>query len=173
MSLYYNKFDSTKSLGVCYWCVKMPHCGYIEHGLKHIIFCVQKHIAALVRCYNPWLVRDKPLGALASMKLVYYTVPDYGDHKPLRVSCSHLPLYNLLCYWCIQRCFCRVDDDLIFCWGHYLDTPLGLSTYWDAQTMDNNERYLMALTSWKIVRSLFPVELVGTFGFTCWRILSE
>ena len=35
---YYNKFDSTNSLAVCYWCVKVPQCGYMEHGLKLIMF---------------------------------------------------------------------------------------------------------------------------------------
>ena len=69
---YYNKFHSTKSLGVCYWCVKIPQCGYMEHGSKHITFYVQKHIAALAMCYNPALVRDKQLGAPASVKLVYW-----------------------------------------------------------------------------------------------------
>ena len=34
---YYNKFDSTKSVGVHYRCVKIPQCGYMEHGLKDII----------------------------------------------------------------------------------------------------------------------------------------
>ena len=29
---YYSKFDSTKSLGVCYRCVKISQWGYIEHG---------------------------------------------------------------------------------------------------------------------------------------------
>ena len=44
----------------------------MEHGLKHIKFYVQKHIAILAMCYNPALVRDKPLGAPASVKQVYW-----------------------------------------------------------------------------------------------------
>ena len=69
---YYNKFDSRKSFGICYWYVKIPQCGYMENGLKHITFYVQKHIAALARCYTPGLVCDTPLKAPASVKLVYY-----------------------------------------------------------------------------------------------------
>ena len=41
------------------------------HGLKDIMFYLQNHIAALAMCYNPALVRDKPLGAPASVKPVY------------------------------------------------------------------------------------------------------
>ena len=48
----------------------LHQCGYMEHGLKHITLYVQKHIAALGMCYNPALVRDKPLGAPASVKSV-------------------------------------------------------------------------------------------------------
>ena len=65
---YYNKFDKTRSLGVCYWLVIITQCGHMEHGLKHITFYVQKHIAALVMCYNAVLVRDKPIGAPAFVK---------------------------------------------------------------------------------------------------------
>ena len=71
---YYNKFDSTKSLGVSYWCVKISQYGYMGHGLKLITFYVQKLIAALAMCHNLLLVRDKPLGAPASVKLVYWTL---------------------------------------------------------------------------------------------------
>ena len=35
--------------------------------LKNIMFYVAKHIAALAVCYDPALVRDKPLGAHASV----------------------------------------------------------------------------------------------------------
>ena len=71
---YNNKFDSMKSLGTCYWCVKIPHCGYMEHGLKHYVY-VQKHKAAFAMCYNQGLVCDKPLGAPISVKLVYCRLP--------------------------------------------------------------------------------------------------
>ena len=63
---YYNK-----SLGICYWCVKIPQYGYMERELKPITLYVQKRISALTMCYNPGLVRDKPLGVSASVKLVY------------------------------------------------------------------------------------------------------
>ena len=71
---YCNKFDSPKSLGVCYWCVKILQCGYMDHGLKHISFYVQKRVIAMGMCYDPALVRDKPLGALGSVKRVYYVL---------------------------------------------------------------------------------------------------
>ena len=84
---YYNKFDSTKSLGVCYWCVKLPQCGCMEHGLKHITFNVQKHIySSFAKCYNAALVHDKPLGPSASVKLVCcyvswdHVIGDYFYH---------------------------------------------------------------------------------------------
>ena len=48
-----------------------PQCRYMEHGLNIIIFFVQKHIAGLVMCSNPGLVRDRSLGAPASVKLAY------------------------------------------------------------------------------------------------------
>ena len=59
----YNKFVSTKSLGYVTDVSKF-HNGYMEHGLEHITFYVNKHIAALVRYYNPGLIRNKPLGCL-------------------------------------------------------------------------------------------------------------
>ena len=31
-----------KSLGVYYWYVKIPQCGYMEHGLEYIMFYVKK-----------------------------------------------------------------------------------------------------------------------------------
>ena len=65
---YYNKFDSTKSLGVCYWCVKIPQYGYVGHGLRLITFYIQKHIAALAMCHNPPLFCDKSLGAPAHLR---------------------------------------------------------------------------------------------------------
>ena len=67
---YYNKFDATKSLGVCYWYAKITH-GYMEHGLKNVAFYVQKHIAPWAICYNRLLVRDMPLEVPAFVRLVY------------------------------------------------------------------------------------------------------
>ena len=77
---YYNKFDYTKWFGLYYWYVKIPQCGYVQHGLQYITFYVQKHIATM--CFNPPLVHIKPLGSPAFVKLVY-------RHHPLgSVSCS-------------------------------------------------------------------------------------
>ena len=49
---YHNKFDSTKSLGLHYRCVKIPQCGYMEHGLKDIVFYVQSTYNTLRSCHN-------------------------------------------------------------------------------------------------------------------------
>ena len=48
--VYYDKFDSMESLGIYYWYVKMPRCGYVEHGLEYFSFYVQNHIAHLAAC---------------------------------------------------------------------------------------------------------------------------
>ena len=40
-----------KSLGVCYWYIKMPQCGCVEHGLEYTTFYVQKHIAHLAALF--------------------------------------------------------------------------------------------------------------------------
>ena len=82
---YYNKFDSTKSLGVCYLRVKIPQCRYMEHGSKHITFYVQKHIAALAMCYDPAPAFDKSLGVPASVKLVCCWYNSIGDP----IGCVH------------------------------------------------------------------------------------
>ena len=37
-------------MGVCCWCVKLPQCGYMEHGLKHITLYVEKHTTPLAMC---------------------------------------------------------------------------------------------------------------------------
>ena len=84
---FYNKFDSMTLLGVCYWCVKMPQCRYMGHGLKLNTFYVRKHIAGLAICHNQVLVRDKPLGVPASVKLVYST---WSTLKQL--DCFYMPL---------------------------------------------------------------------------------
>ena len=57
-----------KSLGVCYWYVKMPWCGCKEHGLKYIMFYGQKHKALLVPLF--WYPTGL-LGAPAFVKLPY------------------------------------------------------------------------------------------------------
>ena len=40
-----------KSLRLCYWYVKMPRYGCVEHGLEYITVYVQKHIAPLVALF--------------------------------------------------------------------------------------------------------------------------
>ena len=105
---YYNKFDGPKSLGVCYWCVKIPHCGYMEHGLKHISFYVQKHIVAMGMCCNPALVDDKTLGAPASKKLVYWVT--FLQNPPKRHPVTHPWGQDIECLLCIKlwSVFCSV-----------------------------------------------------------------
>ena len=68
---YYNNFDSTKSMGAYCWYVKIQQWGYMDHGLKDIAFYVQKHTAPRAVCYNYPLVRDKPLGTPAYVRVVY------------------------------------------------------------------------------------------------------
>ena len=70
--MYHNKCDSTKSMGTYYWCVRIPQCGYMKHGLKHILFYIEKHPAHRAVCYNFLFVRDKPLGAPTFVKIVYF-----------------------------------------------------------------------------------------------------
>ena len=67
---YYNKFYSTKSLGVRYRCVKIPQCGLMEHGLKHIAPYVQQHITPCTVVITSLLVREKPLEAPASADVI-------------------------------------------------------------------------------------------------------
>ena len=43
----------------------------MDHELKHISFYVQKHVVSMGMCYNPALVREKPLGVPASVKRIY------------------------------------------------------------------------------------------------------
>ena len=69
----YDKFQSTKCLGVCYRYAKIPRCGYVEHGLNDITFYVEKHIAPRTICYNHPLVPDKPLRAPAFARLLYHS----------------------------------------------------------------------------------------------------
>ena len=57
------------------------------HGLKLNTFYVRKHIAGLAICHNQVLVRDKPLGVPASVKLVYST---WSTLKQL--DCFYMPL---------------------------------------------------------------------------------
>ena len=53
----------------------------MEHELKYITFCVQKHITPLTICSYILLVRDKPLGAPASLRLANWSVPDHDKSQ--------------------------------------------------------------------------------------------
>ena len=97
---YYNKFESMDSLGVYYCCVKIPQCGYMEHGLTSITFYVQKHIPPLVMCYNPPLVRDKPLGAPAFVNLVHWTLrrkSQRSSNQNDKIFCQQNASENIVC----------------------------------------------------------------------------
>ena len=59
-------------MGAYYWYVKIPQCGYMEHGFKDIAYYVHKRIVPRAVCYNFPLVRDKPLGAPAFVRRVYF-----------------------------------------------------------------------------------------------------
>ena len=43
--------------------VKIPCCGYMEHGLEYITFYVHKHMTSLAICSGFPLVRDGPIRA--------------------------------------------------------------------------------------------------------------
>ena len=58
-------------MGAYYSYFKIPQCGYMEHGFKDIAYYVHKRIVPLAVCYNSPLVRDKPPGAPAFVRLVY------------------------------------------------------------------------------------------------------
>ena len=66
------KFDSMESLGVCYWYVRIPQCGYMEQGLAPITFYVQKHMTPLGLCSGLSLVHNKPLGAPTFVRHAYF-----------------------------------------------------------------------------------------------------
>ena len=51
---------------------KYHNAGTMEHRLKDIVFYVKKHIAPCTVVITSLLVRDKPLGALTSVKRVYW-----------------------------------------------------------------------------------------------------
>ena len=63
---------TTNSLIVYYWNFKIPQFGYIRNiGLKDVEFYVQTRIVTRPICYNPILVRGKPLGAFAFVRWVF------------------------------------------------------------------------------------------------------
>ena len=61
---YHSKFDSMKSLWVCFWYLQILRCGHMQHGLKYIAFYVKKH-DTVDGVFWSRLVRDKTLEAPA------------------------------------------------------------------------------------------------------------
>ena len=119
---YYNKFDSTKSLRVCYWYVKISQCGKMEHGLEYIMFYVEKHIAPLAVCCGPLLVHDKPLGVLHLWDLLICMTNKKINHLPLQsvlikpVLCNTIhDILNLLTHWgqVMHICLGNLNDNII------------------------------------------------------------
>ena len=85
---YWNKFDSMKSLGVCYWYVKIPQCTYLKHGLEYITFYVQNIWHLWQSVLVAPLVHEKPLGAPTFVRLSYY--PSSSSRDGVRINkCSH------------------------------------------------------------------------------------
>ena len=61
----------------------------MEHGLKYFTFYVNKYIAPLaIMFYNLPLVRDKPLGAPAFVKLVYWVLTKEIFRKSMMPQCK-------------------------------------------------------------------------------------
>ena len=80
----------------------MPRCGCVEHGYEYTTLYVQKHIAHLVACFGPPLVRDRPLGAQAFMKLA-------SSGSCSRAWHNHKFAPNFCCcYCCCCSCCCFV-----------------------------------------------------------------
>ena len=73
-------------MGSYYWYVKIPQCRYMEYGSKDIALFVQKHMTLRAVCQNFPLVRDKPLGAPASVIRVYWLSPE-GLMNSTALSC--------------------------------------------------------------------------------------
>ena len=97
---YYNKFDSMKSLGVHYWCVKIPQCGIqsMEYNISRFMSKIQ--IAPVTTCYN----RNKPLGAPAAVKLMYSikNIPKcFQQCAPASVMIRILKICVFVTMWCL------------------------------------------------------------------------
>ena len=113
---YYNKFDFTKSSRIYYWCVKIPQCGYMEHGLSYIIFYVQKHMKALTKCYNPnsrqaartvGIYDTRLLAPLSNVNRPYSQIPQctcpISLNTPFKIEMSTF-LFWMVCCWTWDRC---------------------------------------------------------------------
>ena len=87
-----------KSLGVCYWCGKIPQCGYMEHGLKDIAFYVQKHIT-LHSCHNFPAGLWQAARYTRILKWVYYGNISLGQHWLMTGCCLMTPSHYLNQCW--------------------------------------------------------------------------
>ena len=78
---YYNKFDSAKSLVVCYLCAKIQEYGYMEHGLKYCVLCSKTYSSpsSLVITFR-WFATSR-LRAPASVRLVICLIPLKFDRR--------------------------------------------------------------------------------------------
>ena len=88
-----------KLLRIYYWYVKIPQCRYIDHGLKDMKCYVKKHMVPRAICYNPPLVRNKPLGAPAYCETPLLLTVDSAFHLQVRSLSKLVPSANdtLLC----------------------------------------------------------------------------
>ena len=70
----------------------------MEHGLKYIAFYVQSHITLCTVAITSLLVRDKPIGAPASVKRVYQTSWNYRKSVGISwtTSCHNCCWYSNL-----------------------------------------------------------------------------
>ena len=111
-----------KSLGACYWLVKTPQWGYMEHGLRYITFYVQIHMAPLAVCSGPHLDRNKPLGAPAFVRLVYCCIPGMQNGRHFTddifnaFSWRKSSVFWFEFHWSL---FVRVQLTIIQCWFNY------------------------------------------------------
>ena len=79
-----------KSLGVCYWYVRIQQCRYKKHGLEHITFYVKKYMAPLAVCSGCLLVHSKLLGAPTFVRLSDFSLYEFFNKQ------SVISLYKIL-----------------------------------------------------------------------------
>ena len=140
-----------RSLGVCYWYVKMPQCGCMEYGLEYITFYVQKPMASFAACFGALLVRDKLLGVPVFVRLAY--------RAPTHVADSfYLWLYRLHC----NEHFCQ-----IICFSnHYICVYIFSLIYQSNVKIKNHTEKILSYSysshpglGWLSVFSSFPPRL--------------
>ena len=82
----------------------------MEHGLEYITFYVQKHMASLEVCCGLPLVRDKPLGAPAFVKLAYCTELVLWDGKLYYAKLLPEPMKSFPL--CLLQTFCDIWENI-------------------------------------------------------------